>query len=558
MAGVFEIADGFIDTIVEHHPFYATYMGVPGHDHRSDDYSPENAEAYATDVRAGLREMKAAVPANDRERMCRDTFIDEAELTLEQFESREHLRNMNVLHSPVQLVRSIFDLMPRNSVEAWENIASRMENIGEALSTYRTTLDVGRSEGFVASERQTNGCAEQCEVWAGSGDNSPFFDSMVNAFAATDITDSALGDRLEKAAASANSEYGEMAEYLRRSYLPDSTPVDGVGKERYELAARGYLGMEIDPLETYEWGWEQLAWVQSEMAKTAETIKPGASLGEVIELLETDPAKMIKGEDEFAQWMQDLQDRTIDEMDGTHFDILEPVRTIETLIAPPGGALAMYYTGPSEDFSRPGRTWYPTGGKTEFPVWREVSIAYHEGVPGHHFQIATHVAMTDQLSRYQRLVAGTSGIAEGWALYAERLMGELGYLENPDYYMGMLDAQALRSVRIIIDIGMHLGLKIPSHSDFHPGEVWNGDLGFEFMRDRVHIPADFATSEIDRYLGLPGQAICYKVGERVWLETREEAKQAAGADFNLKEWHNKALSLGPMGLAQMKRELTRL
>lgn len=555
MAGVFEIADGFIDTVAKHHPLSASHMGVPGFDHLMADYSPEASEAFHSDVLSALTQMRAASPSNDRERMCKDTFIDEISLYVEQYESREHLRDMNVLFSPVQSVRSIFDLMPQDSVEAWENIASRMEKIGESLSGYRQTLDIGRSEGLVTSERQVKGTAEQCETWAGAGENSPFFDSLVNAFASSDINDDSLADRIEEAAASATAAYGVMGEYLRETYLPDATPVDGVGRDHYALSAKGYLGSEIDPEETYDWGWEQLAWVRSEMAKTADLIKPGASIGEAVELLETDPAKMIKGEDEFRQWMQDLQDKTISEMDGVHFDIAEPVRTIEALIAPPGGALAMYYTGPSEDFSRPGRTWYPTGGKTEFPIWREVSIAYHEGVPGHHFQIATTVAMTEELSRFQRLLAGTSGYVEGWALYTERLMGELGYLENPDYYMGMLDAQALRSVRVIVDIGMHLGLKIPSHSEFHPGETWNADLALEFMRERVHFPADFVASEVDRYLGIPGQAISYKVGERVWLEAREAAKKAQGADFDLKDWHNRALKLGPMGLAQMKREL---
>jgi uncharacterized protein (DUF885 family) len=556
MAGVFEIADGFIDTEAKHHPQSATHMGVPGFDHLLTDYSPGAAEAFNADVRSSVREMESTIPTNERERLCRDTFLDEANLYIEQFESREHLRDLNVMFSPVQSVRSIFDLMPQGSVEAWENIASRMEKIGGSLAGYRQTLDIGRAEGLVTSERQVKGTAEQCEVWAGGGDTAPFFDSMVNAFAASDISDDSLSSRIEDAAASATEAYDQMGDYLRNSYLPDASPIDGVGRDRYALAAKGYLGSVIDLEETYDWGWEQLEWVRSEMTKTAELIKPGASIGEVVEILETDPKKMIKGEDEFRQWMQDLQDKTIEEMDGTHFDISELVRTIETLIAPPGGALAMYYTGPSEDFSRPGRTWYPTGGKTEFPIWREVSIAYHEGVPGHHFQIATNVAMTEELSRYQRLLAGTSGYVEGWALYAERLMGELGYLENPDYYMGMLDAQALRSVRVIVDIGMHLGLKIPSHSEFNPGQVWNGDLALEFMRERVHFPADFVDSEIDRYLGIPGQAISYKVGERVWLEARESAKQSMGADFDLKGWHNKALKLGPMGLAQMKRELT--
>ena len=555
MARVLEIADGFIDTVAKYHPLSATHMGISGFDHLMPNYAPESAEAFNSDVLAAQKEMESAIPTNEAERMCRDTFIDHVSISIEQHESREDLRDMNVLFSPVQSVRSIFDLMQRDSIEAWENIASRMEKINESLAGYRRTLDVGRSEGLVTSVRQVDGTAKQCEVWSGQGESAPFFDSMVSAFWDSDVDDEALAKRVKAAADSATVAYSAMGEYLRKEYMPSATSVDGVGRDRYALSAKAYLGAEIDLEETYEWGWEQLAWVRSEMTDTAKKIKNGATILEAIEILESDPQKMITGEEKFRQWMQNLQDQTIDDMQGVHFDIAEPVRHIEALIAPPGGALAMYYTGPSEDFSRPGRTWYPTGGKTEFPIWREVSIAYHEGVPGHHFQIASNVAMTEELSRFQRLIAGTSGHAEGWALYAERLMGELGYLEIPDYYMGMLDAQALRSVRVIVDIGMHLGLKIPNHSGFSAGEVWNADLALEFMRKNVHFPSDFLISEVDRYLGIPGQAISYKVGERVWLEARSSAKQTLGSGFDLKTWHNRALRLGPMGLAQMKREL---
>lgn len=555
MGKVTEIADGFIDVVTKHGPIGATYLGVPGYDDVLDDFSPDAAKAAIDDFSVSIRAMKAAEPENDRERKCKETFLDQAELSVEMFEARDHLRDIKVLFSPIQNVRQVFDLMPQDTTEAWENIASRLEAIPGSLSGYREALNVGRTEGLVSSVRQTSGCATQCESWSGQGGNQPFFNSLVDAFENSDNAEPGLLKRLQAGAKSASGAYADMAEYLRNEYLKDATPADGVGRERYALSARRFLGAVIDPEETYDWGWEQLAWVRSEMTKTADKIKPGASIGEAVEVLESDPARMIVGEEKFKEWMQDLQDETIADMDGIHFDIAEPVRTIEALIAPPGGALAMYYTGPSEDFSRPGRTWYPTGGKNEFPIWREVSIAYHEGVPGHHFQIGTNVAMTEELSRYQRLLAGTSGYSEGWALYAERLMGELGYLKNPDYYMGMLDAQALRSVRVIVDIGMHLGLKIPAHSEFHPGEVWNADLALEFMRERVHFPADFVASEVDRYLGIPGQAISYKVGERAWLEAREAAKQKLGSEFNLKAWHNHALSLGPMGLAQMKREL---
>jgi len=231
------------------------------------------------------------------------------------------------------------------------------------------------------------------------------------------------------------------------------------------------------------------------------------------------------------------------------------VKAVEAMIAPPGGAAAMYYTGPSEDFSRPGRTWYPTLGKTAFPLWGEVSICYHEGVPGHHLQIAQVRYLADTLTRFQRVLAGSSGHAEGWALYAERLMGELGYLDDPAYELGMLRAQAMRAVRVVVDIGLHLQLRIPSDERYLPGETWTPEIALPFVIERSHFPADFMASEVDRYLGWPGQAISYKVGERVWLAARDAVKAREGAAFDLKEFHRRALDLGPMGLAQLQREL---
>ena len=556
MSKIFEIADGFVDTLAELDPIVATYLGVPGYDYLMPDYSPEAMERSNDAEKEVLRRIQGERSENIRERRCSETVQEEMTWSIDQHELGLHYSGMNILHSPVQSLRQIFDLMPRMTTEDWENIASRMEGIGDSLASYRETLAEGVDRGKTTSKRQTAGCIEQIETWLGKGDAQPFFDGIAEAGGASDEVDESLASRLSEAATSANAAYAEFANYLRRRYMRRARERDAVGREHYSVTSRSYNGINLNLDETYEWGWEQLRWVQSEMQKAAEQIKPGSSIDEAVELLESDPNRAIEGEDEFREWMQNLQDSTIADMDGTHFDIADPVKKIEALIAPPGGALAMYYTGPSEDFSRPGRTWYPTGGKTVFPLWREVSIAYHEGVPGHHFQIATTMTLSDQLSRYQRLLAGTSGYVEGWALYAERLMHELGYLENPDYYMGMLDAQALRSVRVIIDIGMHLEKRIPMDSGFHPGLVWTPELALEFMRDRVHFPADFVASEIDRYLGIPGQAISYKVGERVWLEARERSKVSQGAEFDLKEWHNRALGLGPMGLAQMRREMS--
>jgi uncharacterized protein (DUF885 family) len=257
-----------------------------------------------------------------------------------------------------------------------------------------------------------------------------------------------------------------------------------------------------------------------------------------------------------------MMDEAIAELDGTHFDLAEPLRRVEAMIAPPGSAAAPYYTRPSQDFSRPGRTWLPTLGRTRFPLWDLVSIWYHEGVPGHHLQLAQWAHVSRQLSTYQTSVGSVSANVEGWALYAERFMDELGYFADPGTRLGFLDAQQLRSVRVVIDIGMHLELPVPDDAEGvlaeHRGQPWTPDLARAFLGENSGASLAFLDSELVRYLGIPGQAIGYKLGERAWLAGREKARQARGDAFDLKAWHMAALSQGSLGLDDLEAELAQL
>jgi uncharacterized protein (DUF885 family) len=556
---IYDIANEYVEKYAALNPVSATAMGVPGHDAEMSDYSPQGAKANASLNRQTLAALEAAPVEGERDRIAKEVMVEELTVSLDEYDAGEHLHSLRVLGSPFQGIRMTFDLMPRQTEEHWRNIAARLSLVPQGLASYRESLAEGQQQGKTSSKRQASECARQAEIWSGLRQGQPsFFQGLLDAYDKSGISSVPLRRDLERGVEAASRAYAEMRDFLSEQYLPGATERDAVGQEGYSLASRAFNGIALDLGETYRWGWEQLRWVDSEMAQTAERLLPGGTVEEAKQLLETDPSRAIEGVEEFRQWMQDLQDCTIAELSGAHFDIPEPVKRIEAMIAPPGGALAMYYTSPSEDFSRPGRTWYPTGGKTRFPLWGEVSIAYHEGVPGHHFERATAKYLTQQLSRFQSVMGGTSGYVEGWALYAERLMAELGYLENPDYYLGMLRAQALRSVRVIIDIGMHLELPIPRDSDFHPGQVWTPALGLEFIRQRGHFPPDFVASEVDRYLGMPGQAISYKVGEREWLTAREDAKRRRGVSFDLKEFHSRALNIGPMGLAQMRREMARV
>jgi uncharacterized protein (DUF885 family) len=445
--------------------------------------------------------------------------------------------------------------MPKATEQDWRHIAGRLANVPGALAGYRVSLSQGLAARKVAAKRQVEECAKQAETWSGLKPGSPsFFSTLLDAYEGAGVGSASLKSDLEAGVRGAEDAYAALRSFLLNDYQPKAADRDGCGPERYALNSRVFNGCELDLHDTYRWGWDELYRIESDMAATAEKIHSG-SVAEALHLLETDPARSIDSVEEFQTWLQELHDQALDDLDGTHFDIDPRIKRMEVMIPPPGGALAPYYTGPSEDFTRPGRTWWPQGTRTRFPKWFQVTTVYHEGVPGHHLQVGAVRCLPETLSRYQRTAAFVSGHGEGWALYAERLMGELGYLENPDYRLGMLSAQAMRAVRVIVDIGMHLELAIPDGDRFHPGEVWNHDLALEFAIERALQPREFMASEIIRYLGWPAQAISYKVGERAWLTAREGAKKSEGPSFDMKRFHTKALALGPMGVAQLEREM---
>ena len=556
MTKIYEIADDYVDRSAALDPVSATGDGVAGHEHELTDYSPAGSEARVAAARDTLTALAGAAPTGERDRIAAEMMRERLELAVSQNEQGEDLRDLRVLGSPLQSIRMCFDLMSYETADDWAVVAERMTGVRNSLASFRAALEEGARQGLLAARRQALACALQAETWGGldNGDE-PFFRALATRYGQS--ANGALGASLSRAADDATAAYAEIAAWLRETYAPMAVERDAVGADRYALQARLFCGMDLDLGETYEWGWEELYRIEHAMREVGERILPGATIPEVIEHLETDEHRVIDGVDKFRRWLQELIDRSISELNGTHFDMAEPLRRCEAMIAPAGGSAAMYYTGPSEDFSRPGRTWYPTLGKTRFPLWREVSICYHEAVPGHHLQIAQVRYLAKELSRYQRTAGFVSGHGEGWALYAERLMGELGYLDDPAFELGMLSAQAMRAMRVIVDIGMHLELPIPARERYHPGDRWNAEIALPFVIERSCFPKDFMKSEVDRYLGLPGQAISYKVGEREWLAARADAQTRKGAAFDLKAFHSYALDLGGMGLAQLRRELAR-
>ena len=498
----FSLSDALVDDLAALRPVMATFYGVPGQDHRFDDFSPEGVAHVASRLRA-FRDRVAALPpqAERWSALAVHVMRDWLDRELSSIAHGDHLTDLNSIASTFQNVRMVFDAMDTSSAAGWEAVAARLESIGGALDGYRRSLEAGLAASEVVAARQVRAAVGQGRVHQGEGS---YFRGLPAAFAASGVRDAALAARIERAVPGACAAYGALADWLEQAYLPRAKAEDGVGRARYLREMRRWLGSTPDPEETYAWGWREVAGILGEMQRLAASIAPGLPLPEVYERVRRDASLAAPDRASLLAAMAERQRRALAELDGEHFDVPEAIRAIEVKEAPPGGPLGAYYTPPSEDFARKGTVWYSLSGEGPFPLWDEISTAYHEGFPGHHLQCGIQVSLTQSLCRLHRVAGDYAGYAEGWALYAERLMRELGYYEEPAYELGMLANAMIRACRVVFDIGAHLGLAIPMDAPFHPGERWSFDLGVEMMRTLGGLTPEHAESEVTRYLGVAG------------------------------------------------------
>jgi len=544
-----QIAESYLDWMVAESPTFATYIGRPGGDDKLDDESPEAAAKSAAKAAEVLRQLAATDAVDDTDRVTKDAMQRTLQLGIDTYDAGLWRRNLNVIASPAQGIREIFDLAPTATEHDWTNLVSRSNAVDGAIGGYIATLREGIRANDAPAKRQVEQVLQQVKQLA--GENGFFLKFAAGARAGDAELPASLQSDLNRAAQSATVAYGKLADFLENELLPAASTEDAIGRERYALLSQAFVGAKLDLDETYEWGREELARVAAEQAAVANEIKPGASVQEAIEHLNNDATRKLHGTDELQRWMQKLSDRAVAELGKSHFDIAEPIRKLECMIAPSNSG-AIYYTGPSDDFSRPGRMWWSVPeGVTEFDTWRETTTVYHEGVPGHHLQVAQAVYNREELNSWRRLASWTSGHGEGWALYAERLMDELGYLEDPGDRLGMLDGQRMRAVRVVLDIGVHLG-----KARLDGTGKWDFEYALQQMTSNVNMSPEFMEFETNRYFGWPGQAPSYKVGQRIWEQLRDEAKAKAGADFDIKAWHKRALNLGGVPLDTLRYALS--
>lgn len=542
------IAEDWVSTLVDLSPEFATYAGFKVGEDRLEDTSPEAAAHYNKLEKEMLAKVEATEVRDDVDKVTKLAMTSTLKLSGEIYDSGLGNRNLNAIASNAQGIRDIFDLSPTATEENWSNISKRMKAVDGAVEGYIETLRKGIEAKDTPAIRQIVLAITQAEqILTADG----FFRKFAKeAKPENGDLPASLKAELESSAEAATAGYAKLVDFFKNELLPQGNKEDAIGRDRYKLLSASFLGKRVDLDETYEWGKEELARIVAEQNAVANEIKPGATVHEAIEFLDNDPSRKLHGTDELQRWMQKLSDAAIEKLSGTHFDIAEPLRKLECMIAPTqhGG---IYYTSPTDDFSRPGRMWWSVPvGVTEFDTWRETTTVYHEGVPGHHLQIAQKVYNKAELNSWRRLASWSSGHGEGWALYAERLMQELGFLDDPGDRLGMLDGQRMRAARVVLDIGVHL-----NKPRLDGTGKWDFDYALDFMSKNVNMSEQFINFEVHRYFGWPGQAPSYKIGQRIWENIRDEYKVRQGENFNIKDFHMKALNLGSIGLDTLETAL---
>jgi uncharacterized protein (DUF885 family) len=522
------IADDFLHDFCESQPLIATEAGFSEYEDRVGDLSPRSQEQLADAASSTLQKLGAQSKAGFYDQLCADVLGDFCEEIVDAHHHLDWIRNINVITNELDTIHNSCHNIDETDTAALEKREVKIAAIPLGIETFKETLLLGRDKKCLPRQLQIAHIADNCDLYA--------------------------SDSLFKDTPAANA-FKDIQQFLRAEILPFCDEENGVGKETYERFSARHLGKEEDAQELYEWGWHEIHSLFDEANHVINELNPGGTMQSTVELLNNDESRTLHDPQELQKFLQDLLDESVEQLDGKHFDIDPRLKKVEACLLENSGSSAMFYSAPSDDFSRSGRTYYPLTDQTSFPLWHEVTTCYHEGLPGHHLHIGFIKCLGDKLSQFQKELAFSTGEGEGWALYAERLMVELGLSTDPAYIFGMLNASMFRAVRVVMDTGLQCGFTIPDTAPdvFARGEKWSENNSIELLETLIGMPYTFSRDEVHRYLGWIGQAPSYKYGEHAIRNLREKERKRLGSQFSLKDFHSQLLGYGHVRLGRLEK-----
>jgi uncharacterized protein (DUF885 family) len=545
------VADEYWETRLQASPLYASFLGDHRFDDRADDLSVE-AEHRLRAVWSKLRDSANAVDTSGldaAERVTQDLLVEEL---ADSIRSIDH-RLIELAPDQMQGVHAQLLMMagqlrapePEHTRMALARIGGLARMLEQAAERYVAGVRAGRTPAQINIARSLNQIVGYLE--------SPLSaDPFVNlagpeGWDDTETWRGQMSDAVRDVLRPAFESYRDVfTAELQPAARPDDRP--GLchipdGEELYQVLIEQHTGLPLTAAELHDIGRDETTHrLPAEFAELGARTFGTADLGQIFDKLKNDPDLRYGGGDAIVAHAQRCLDAATAAM-GDWFGILPQAPCVLTPVpdylaadVPPA-----YYMPPAPDGSRPGEYHVNLFQPTERGRYSTAAIAYHEAIPGHHLQLAIATERTD-LPAFRRLTTGHNAFVEGWALYTERLADEMGLYESPLDRLGMVASDGWRACRLVVDTGLH-------------AMGWSRQQAIDFMVKHMPVDLDTITIEVDRYIGMPAQALSYKVGQREILRLRSDARLALGDRFDIKSFHDVVLGAATVSLPVLGRRV---
>ena len=535
---------------LEMNPMYASQLGDQRYNDRWQDQGIEAIEARHAQIRAFLQRVYA-IDRNalgEASQLNYELFRRELQSEVDGMAFKDHLMPFDH-HGGVQNLESETNYLSFASVKHYEDWLTRVAKIDEVVEQTIKLAEIGRKAGYmppkILMERIPGQLAAQL---VDDAEDSPFYTIFEKLPATIDDDDQ---QRLRSIARDTISEtvlpaYRKLARYFSGTYLPacrDSIGLSSLpnGSAWYEYHARRFTTTQMTPDDIHRLGLTEVRRIRDEMQKIIDEVDFDGDFQDFLVFLRSDPQFYYDNPDDLYESYLATSKRIDPELVhlfGKLPRIPYGVKPIPDSIAP--DTTTAYYTSPAADGSRAGIYWVNLYKPEVRPKYEIEVLTVHEAMPGHHLQLALQQELGD-MPNFRRY-GGFTAFVEGWGLYSESLGYDLGLYEDPYSQFGQLTYEMWRAVRLVVDTGIHY-------------KGWTRQQAIDFFKDNAAKTELDIINEIDRYIGWPGQALAYKIGQLKIKTIRERAVLALGDNFDVRAFHDELLGAGALPLDILEQRM---
>ncbi len=549
-----QLLEDYFEEGLQRRPILATSIGDPRYNDRLPNFLSEERQIedklleqrWLTQIQKINREILSG-----QDRLSYDVFVYEREMAIEGSRFPGHLIPINQMFSLPSFLAQLGSggsIQPFRTEKHYRDFLGRIAGLEAVMDQSITNMRRGSEIGVVQPRAVMEKVLPQIEAHLVDDPTESVFYRPVTNFpeevgeevraGLTAAYTSAIQDTIVPS-------YRKLLTYMRDEYLPKCRETTALadlpdGEDWYAYQVKTMTTTDMNPDEIHTFGVEEVARIHGEMRGVMATVGFEGNLQAFFEHVKADDRFYYASEEELLQGYRDLQSK-VNEALPSMFDIAPKsdyeVKPVPEFMARSGPA-AFYQAG-APDGSRPGAFFVNTFNLRAQPKFRMMSLSIHEASPGHHFQISIGQEVED-LPQFRRF-GGQTAFKEGWALYAESLGKDLGLLDDPYDYYGRLDAELLRAMRLVVDTGLHAG-------------GWSRERAIEYMLENSSMAESDVIAEVERYIVFAGQALAYKIGQKIISGLRAEAEAALGDGFDIKAFHREILVDGslPMQVLQTK------